>query len=136
MKGEHESLGARLRSCEIHVLPRLEPRRACRTAHARVLTAVDVLEFQAVDANASFTVTFWLPNVPEVQGEVVAAFGAAGRVGEELFELVRLSPAYPDGLTGPTVRLDATFTPVRTAAFAITFDRLFHGAFSPWPAGR
>ena len=86
--------------------------------------------------DASLTVTFWLPNTPDVQGELVAAFGCAGPVGDELFELVSLSPEYPDGLTGPTVRLEVTFIPVNTAPFLITFDRLFRGAFSPWPARR
>ena len=45
--------------------------------------------------DASLTVTFWLPNTPDVQGELVAAFGCAGPVGDELFELVVFLPNIP-----------------------------------------
>jgi hypothetical protein len=81
----------------------------------------------------SMVVTFSLPNTPDVQGEMVAALGFTGQVGDELFELVCLRPDYPDGFAGPTVRVEATFMRVGSASFLVSFDRLFRGAFSPWP---
>jgi hypothetical protein len=85
-----------------------------------------------------FEVEFWLPNHADAQAEMVSAPLASGcaRIGDELYELVRLFPSYPAGLDGPTVRVRAAFRRRPSASFIVSFDALFRGAFSPWPRGR
>jgi hypothetical protein len=82
------------------------------------------------------TVVFWLPNIPSTHGELMAAFGSAGRVGDEFYELVSFSPQYPNGLSGPLVRIEVVFERVSYSPYQNSFDNLFRGAFSPWPFGR
>ena len=81
----------------------------------------------------TFTLSFWLPNHPRTHGEIVACVGGTARVDDELWEMVRLEPDYPDGESGPLVRLTMSFRRVDKADYLISFDELFRYANSPWP---
>ena len=83
-----------------------------------------------------FEVEFWLPNNPDTQGAFIASFGRAAKIGDETYELIQLSPTYPTGLKGPTLRVKVVFKRIPSSQYTISFDQLFRGAFSPWPFGR
>ena len=81
----------------------------------------------------TFSLSFWLPNHPRTHGEIVTCVGGIARVGEQLWEVIRFEPDYPDGMDGILLRLTLTFRQVDKADYLISFDELFRYANSPWP---
>jgi hypothetical protein len=76
---------------------------------------------------------FWLPNHPETHGRIVECCSGAGRVGDEFYEVVQVSPEYPGGTGAAAMRVRLVFRRVPPTDYVISLDELFEGAFCPWP---